>query len=147
VKYEKHQPSNSGSLCTGGTTVFDNIRELVRRHTASTVLRPLVFQSQNERNESGYRHGQQAIMTVHRTRRLVDVRQSGPKSERDISGRCSVCGAVLIARLDNSQEVNPQQLRDELESLFDRHVAEIGCGENPYDPVSEPSPFSHRSRD
>jgi hypothetical protein len=76
-------------------------------------------------------------MTVPRTPRLVDVRQIGPKSERDISGCCSVCSAVLIARLDNSEEANPRHLRDKLERLFDRHVAETGCGENPCSSASK----------
>jgi len=68
-------------------------------------------------------------MTVGREPRLVDVRQIGPHSERDISGRCSACGAVLIARLDNSEDVKPKQLRDKLERLFARHIDENGCGQ------------------
>jgi len=66
-------------------------------------------------------------MTVDRQPHLVDVRQIGPKSERDISGRCSACGVVLIAQLDNSEEAKPQQLRDRLEQLFARHINESGC--------------------
>jgi len=34
---------------------------------------------------------------------LIDVRQIGPDSERDISGRCTACGVVVIARLDNGR--------------------------------------------
>jgi len=66
-------------------------------------------------------------MTVGREPRLVDVRQIGPHSERDISGRCSACGAVLIARLDNGEHLKPQQLRDKLEKLFARHITERKC--------------------
>lgn len=67
--------------------------------------------------------------------RLIDVRQIGPQSERDISGRCSVCGAVLIARLDNWEAVNPQRLRDKLEKVFSRHIAENNCGRDLPDSV------------
>jgi hypothetical protein len=45
-------------------------------------------------------------VSLDRTLRVIDVRQIGPDSERDISGRCSACGVVLIARLDN-REVQP----------------------------------------
>jgi hypothetical protein len=69
-------------------------------------------------------------MTVRRTPRLVDVRQIGPKSERDISGRCSACGVVLIARLDKWEDAKPAQLREKLESLFSRHLTESGCGKS-----------------
>jgi len=76
-------------------------------------------------------------MTVGREPRLVDVRQIGPHSERDISGRCSTCGAVLIARLDNWEDLKPQQLRDKLERLFARHIAETKCGQSPHDSLSK----------
>ncbi len=67
-------------------------------------------------------------MTEDRQPRLVDVRQIGPKSERDISGRCSACNAVMIARLDNWEEPKPEKLREQLKSVFARHLAESGCG-------------------
>ena len=70
-------------------------------------------------------------MTVDRTPRLVDVRQIGPNSEWDISGRCSACGVVLITRLDNSEAATPEQLRHKLERLFGRHLAETTCGTGP----------------
>jgi hypothetical protein len=76
-------------------------------------------------------------MTVPREPRLVDVRQIGPRSERDISGRCSACDAILIARLDNWEEVTPEQLRNKLDKVFDRHIAESKCGENPSDSVAK----------
>lgn len=66
-------------------------------------------------------------MPVDLQPRLVDVRQIGPKSERDISGRCSVCNTVMIARLDNSEEPKPEKLRERLENVFDRHLAGSGC--------------------
>ncbi len=59
--------------------------------------------------------------------RLIDVRQIGPQSERDISGRCSACGVVLIARLDKSEEIKPEMLRDKLDKLFNRHLSENFC--------------------
>ncbi len=86
-------------------------------------------------------------MTVGRKPRLVDVRQIGPHSERDISGRCSVCDAVLIARLDNWEDVKPQQLRDKLEDLFARHIAESSCGQRPHNSASKRTPPSPDSRD
>jgi len=66
-------------------------------------------------------------MTVDRQPRLVDVRQIGPKSERDTSGRCSVCDTILIARLDNWEQAEPEKLRERLENVFARHVAGSGC--------------------
>jgi hypothetical protein len=63
--------------------------------------------------------------------RLIDIRQIGPQSERDISGRCSACGVVLIARLDKSEEITPELLRDKLDKLFNRHLAESSCGASP----------------
>ena len=67
-------------------------------------------------------------MTVDRSPRLIDVRQIGPNSERDISGRCSACGAVLITRLDHWENAAPELLRKKLDKLFERHLAEVGCG-------------------
>jgi hypothetical protein len=67
-------------------------------------------------------------MTVDRSPRLIDVRQIGPNSERDISGRCSVCGVILIARLDHWENAAPELLRNKLNKLFERHLAEVGCG-------------------
>lgn len=37
---------------------------------------------------------------------LIDVRQIEPDKERDISGACSACGAILLARLRKDTE-NP----------------------------------------
>ncbi len=75
-------------------------------------------------------------MTVDRTPRLTDVRQIGPNSERDISGRCSACGVVLIARLDNWEAAKPELLRGKLEKLFARHLIDATCRETPNDPAS-----------
>jgi hypothetical protein len=86
-------------------------------------------------------------MTVRRTPHLVDVRQIGPKSERDISGRCSACGMVLIARLENCEEAQPARLRQKLDKLFTRHMAETGCGQSPRDSVSKPTGPAHESPD
>ena len=66
-------------------------------------------------------------MTGDRQPRLVDVRQIGPKSERDISGRCSACNAVMIARLDNWEEPKPEELRERLDTVFARHLAGSAC--------------------
>jgi hypothetical protein len=63
-------------------------------------------------------------VNLDRTPRLIDVRQIGPGSERDISGRCSACGVVLIARLDNRESSNLEALRDRLDKLFARHTDE-----------------------
>ena len=86
-------------------------------------------------------------MTVGRKPRLIDVRQIGPHSERDISGRCSACRAVLIARLDNSEDLKPRQLRDKLERLFARHIAESKCGQSPHNSASKQIPPPPDSRD
>jgi hypothetical protein len=55
---------------------------------------------------------------------LRDVRQIGPDRERDISGACSACGNLLLARLDNGAEPAPGHLRAKLEKVFERHIAE-----------------------
>jgi hypothetical protein len=75
-------------------------------------------------------------VNLDRTPRLIDVRQIGPGSERDISGRCSACGVVLIARLDNRESSNLEALRNKLEKLFARHLDEIACG-SPQSPDPE----------
>ena len=67
-------------------------------------------------------------VNLDRTPRLIDVRQIGPDSERDISGRCSACGVVLIARLDNRESSNLEALRSKLEKLFARNLTETACG-------------------
>ena len=54
---------------------------------------------------------------------LLDIRQIGPDSERDISGKCSVCGDYLLAALEESEKPNPVRLRKALEQTFVRHVA------------------------
>jgi hypothetical protein len=68
-------------------------------------------------------------MAVDSNSRLIDVRQIGPHGERDISGRCSACGVVLIARLDNWEDAKSQILRERLEKAFARHLAENRCGQ------------------
>jgi hypothetical protein len=78
-------------------------------------------------------------MTADRQPHLVDVRQIGPKSERDISGRCSACGVILIARLENGEGAKPAHLRDKLEKLFTRHITERGCGKAPPGSASKQS--------
>jgi len=55
---------------------------------------------------------------------LIDVRQIGPDSERDISGVCSACGAVLFAALGDDEVPNPQRLQAKLERTLEKHVAE-----------------------
>jgi hypothetical protein len=67
-------------------------------------------------------------MTVDRPPRLIDVRQIGPNSERDISGRCSACGVVLLARLDNLEDATPELLRAKLDKVFARHLIDSTCG-------------------
>ena len=74
-------------------------------------------------------------MTVGREPRLVDGRQIGPNSECDISGRCSVCGVILLARLNSRGDASAierrEQLGSKLERLFNRHVSETKCGSSP----------------
>ncbi len=65
---------------------------------------------------------------MDRSPRLIVVRQIGPKSERDISGRCSACGVIVIARLEHWENAASDLLRKKLDKLFERHLAEIGCG-------------------
>jgi hypothetical protein len=76
-------------------------------------------------------------MTVDRTPRLIDVRQIGPNSQRDISGRCSACGVVLLARLDNLEAATPKLLRAKLEKLFARHLSDTTCGVRENLPASD----------
>ena len=76
-------------------------------------------------------------MTVERTPRLTDIRQIGPNSERDISGRCSACGVVLIAQLDNREGAESELLRNKLEELFARHLIDTTCRGSQNNPVSE----------
>ncbi len=54
---------------------------------------------------------------------LLDIRQIGPDSERDISGKCSACGDYLLAGLEESEKPNPEGLRKALEETFVRHVS------------------------
>jgi hypothetical protein len=93
-----------------------------------------VFPSDSELNVSYLlypaRHGQKWQATVDPAR-LIDVRQIGPESERDISGRCSACGVFLIARLDKAEKTTPELLRDRLDKLFNRHLTERVCGAVP----------------
>ncbi|HEY6182727.1 MAG TPA: hypothetical protein VIW67_10800 [Terriglobales bacterium] len=61
-------------------------------------------------------------MTARKVR-LVDVRQFGPNREREISGVCSACEAVLLARVDDAQESpTAQQLQSKLITIFESHV-------------------------
>lgn len=55
---------------------------------------------------------------------LSDVRQIGPERERErcISGVCSACGTVLLARLEDSEPVNPMVLREKLDAVFKSHL-------------------------
>jgi hypothetical protein len=56
---------------------------------------------------------------------LIDVRQVGPDKERDISGVCSACGVVLLARLRvDAEKPTSERLHVELETAFERHLAE-----------------------
>lgn len=61
-----------------------------------------------------------------RNAKLVDVRQIGPKaqSERHISGRCSACGSVVLASLEQDEEPLYERLRENLDGVFRRHVSE-----------------------
>jgi hypothetical protein len=52
-------------------------------------------------------------VSLDRTLRVIDVRQIGPDSERDISGRCSS---------------NLEALRSKLEKLLARNLTETACG-------------------
>ena len=54
---------------------------------------------------------------------LTDVRQIGPGSERQISGVCSACGTTLLARLNDKDEPNRDQLEARLKKVFDDHLA------------------------
>jgi hypothetical protein len=60
---------------------------------------------------------------VDRKPQLLDIRQIGPDSEKDISGKCSACGDYLLAGLDESEKPNPERLRKALEETFVRHIA------------------------
>jgi CheY-like chemotaxis protein len=56
---------------------------------------------------------------------LRDVRQIGPDKERDLSGVCSACGAILFARLRHGVEKpTPERLNSELAAVFERHISE-----------------------
>jgi CheY-like chemotaxis protein len=80
---------------------------------------------------------------------LIDVRQIGPNQERDVSGACSVCGAVVLARLRNSAEKPTSgSLRAELEAVFERHVAEKHPfeGKSGGESLSSPLPQDEVSR-
>jgi hypothetical protein len=54
---------------------------------------------------------------------LRDVRQIGPKRDRNISGICSACGTALLAWLRDSEAAEPS-LPDRLDAIFKAHVAE-----------------------
>jgi CheY-like chemotaxis protein len=56
---------------------------------------------------------------------LRDVRQIGPDKERDLSGVCSACGAILFARLRHGVEKpTAERLNSELAAVFERHISE-----------------------
>jgi len=58
-----------------------------------------------------------------RSPRLIDIRQLGPNREREISGVCSVCDAVLLARLKQEEGAPlPEQLHARLARLFESHI-------------------------
>jgi hypothetical protein len=82
-------------------------------------------------------------VNLDRTPRLIDVRQIGPDSERDISGRCFACGVVLIARLDNRESSNLEALRSKLEKLFARNRNSVRQGSRP---STEPRKLRRGSR-
>jgi hypothetical protein len=48
---------------------------------------------------------------MDRKPQLLDIRQIGPDSEKDISGKCSACGDYLLAGLEESEKPNPERLR------------------------------------
>lgn len=54
--------------------------------------------------------------------RLEDVRQIGPKTNLDISGRCSQCGDFLLARLLGNTLPSRERLEEELLRVFRIHV-------------------------
>jgi hypothetical protein len=54
---------------------------------------------------------------------LKDIRQIGPKRDRNISGICSACGTALLAWLQDSETAKPS-LPDRLDVVFKAHVAE-----------------------
>jgi len=54
---------------------------------------------------------------------LKDIRQIGPKRDRNISGICSACGTALLAWLEDSEAAKPS-LPDRLDAVFKAHVAE-----------------------
>lgn len=56
--------------------------------------------------------------------KLVDIRQIGPNSNRDISGICPGCGDTLFARLDQSVRANHDVLEQRLQDHFEQHVCE-----------------------
>lgn len=56
--------------------------------------------------------------------RLEDIRQIGPGKERNISARCSACGDILLARLEDSETVNEIHLQEKLYRVFGRHMQE-----------------------
>ena len=65
---------------------------------------------------------------------LKDIRQIGPKRDRNISGICSACGTALLAWLEDSEAAQPS-LPDRLDAVFKAHVAE-----------RHPRPASHARR-
>jgi CheY-like chemotaxis protein len=80
---------------------------------------------------------------------LRDVRQIGPDKERDVSGVCSACGAILFARLRYGVEKpTPERLNSELGAVFERHVSEKHPfeGKPGSDSLSSPLPQDEVSR-
>lgn len=48
---------------------------------------------------------------------LRDIRQIGPKRDRNISGICSACGTALLAWLEDSEAAKPS-LPEKLDAVF-----------------------------
>ena len=73
---------------------------------------------------------------------LKDVRQIGPDKERDFSGVCSACGAILFARLLHGVEKpTPERLNSELAAVFERHISQKHPLESKPDSESLSSPL------
>jgi len=54
---------------------------------------------------------------------LSEARPRGPDRNRNISGVCSTCGDILLARLDDGDtEPDPERLRAKLDTVFAQHV-------------------------
>ena len=54
---------------------------------------------------------------------LSEVRRRTPDSDRHISATCSVCGDILLERLDDG-EGDGERLRVKIDKVFAQHVAD-----------------------